>query len=163
MALPAGQVGIFTGGQMTDLPAYPTGRAFDGTELFEIVAPGDPATGVNYRISSEQLAPLIVPYVNTIIVAGATISSPYQVPVDVSRALFDKTIGSPTYVVFDFSAFYAQPILIRDLKGDAGTNNITISFAGAEVCDGLSTLVISNPYGGYVLNPLGTGWYMGFF
>ena len=163
MPIPAAQLGIFTGGQMTDLPAYPPGRTPDGTELLEIVAPGNAADGVNYAIPISTLSLIIVPYVNTIITTGATIGSPYQVPTDVSRALFNKTVGSATYVVFDASANYGQPVLIRDLKGDADVNNITISFTGGELCDGLTTLVISNPYGGYILNPLASGWYMGFF
>lgn len=50
--------GIFTGGQMTDLPLF-TPNSFDGTELFEIVAPGSAALGINYRITSAKLGGLL--------------------------------------------------------------------------------------------------------
>jgi hypothetical protein len=43
----------FTGGQMTDLPAYP--GTVDLTALIMLVSPGTAAAGINYSITLAQL------------------------------------------------------------------------------------------------------------
>jgi hypothetical protein len=148
---------IFTGGQMTDLPSYPGG--IDLTALFEIVSPGSAAAGVNYNITSAALAALLngAQFASpTFVLSGAT----YNSAGTDTRILVNKTVGSATSVVLLSSASYSQPVLVKDLKGDAGTNNITITFSGGQLFDGLSSIVINNPYGYIWLNPLAAGgWY----
>jgi hypothetical protein len=144
-------VGIFQGGQMTDLPAYPGTQDF--TALMEIVSPGTAAAGNNYALTLEQLADIIgnggLP---TIVTSGSTYNS---VQTDV-RILINKTIGSPTTVALLSGSVYFQSVLIKDIKGDAGTNNITITFPGTY--DGVaSPLVINTNYGWIWFNPLAGG------
>ncbi len=149
----------FQGGQMTDLPAYP--GTLDLTALFEIVSPGTAAAGVNYGITSVQLAALLfgVQFSSpTIITSGATYNS---VATD-TRILVNKTVGSATSVVLLTSQSYSQPVLVKDLKGDAGSNPITVTFSGGQTLDGLAPaqVVINNPYGYFWFNPLAAGgWY----
>lgn len=149
----------FQGGQMTDLPAYP--GALDLTALMEIVSPGNAALGVNYGITFAQIIALItaqVVGVPTFVISGATYNS---VGSD-TRILVNKTIGSATSVVLALSTAYAQPVLVKDLKGDADTNPITVTFSGGQTLDGLAPaqVVISNPYGYFWFNPLAAGgWY----
>lgn len=146
----------FQGGQMTDLPAYPGG--IDLTALFEIVSPGTSASGVNYAITMAQLAVLIpaIQFTPTFVLSGAAYNS---VGTD-TRILVNKTVGSATSVVLLGSASYSQPVLVKDLKGDAGTNPITVTFTGGQTLDGLSSVVINNPYGFFWFNPLASGgWY----
>ena len=52
-------------------------------------------------------------------------------------------------------------VLIKDLKGDAFTKNITISFSGGELCDGSPSVVITDDYGWTRINPIpgGVGYY----
>lgn len=154
--------GIFNGGQMTDLPLYP-GTAFNGAELFELVSPGNAALGVNYAITTQTFLQLIISlnYMNTIITSGATTGAPYQVLTTDTRVLFDKSIGAASGAQLGLSSLQLQPVLIKDIKGDADTNPITITFSSAQTCDGLTTVVISTPYGGYWFNPLPAGWYLG--
>ncbi len=144
----------FQGGQMTDLPTYP-GTA-DFTALMEIVSPGTAANGVNYAINLAQLA-LIVGNggLPTIITSGATYNS---VATD-TRILANKTIGGALTVNLLAATSYFQPVLIKDLKGDAGTNNITVTYAGTY--DGIaSPLTINTNYGWIWMNPLASGnWY----
>lgn len=161
--MPAPFEGIFTGGQMTDLPPF-LGGVFDGTELMEIVSPGNAAAGVNYGITIAQLAALIpgYSYVNTILTTGATVGTPYVVPTTVTRLLLNKTIPSASYVVLSAASTYPLPVLIRDLAGNASSNPITVTFNGSETCDGLTSVVIGTDFGGYWFNPLKTGnWYLG--
>lgn len=97
------------------------------------------------------------------ITSGATIGSPYQPPSGVSRVLMNKTVGAASYVQFLAASTYnGLPVLIKDLKGDAVTNNITITFTGGELADGDSTVVLNVSYGAVWVNPLpgGGGFYL---
>lgn len=149
----AAQLLAFNGGQMTDLPEF-VGTSFDGTELFEIVAPGNEEEGINYGIPSALLAALLVQITSlpTFITSGAAYHS---VAAD-TRILVNKTIGSATSVVLLGGASYKQPVLVKDLKGDADVNPITVTFASGTL-DGLSSVVINNPFGYFWFNPLANG------
>jgi hypothetical protein len=93
----------------------------------------------------------------TIVTAAGTYNS---VTTD-SRILMNKTVGAASSVVLAASAGYSGPVLVKDLKGDADTHNITVTFNGAEKADGLSSVVISTKYGAYWFNPLASGgWYI---
>lgn len=159
MVFPSSQV--FNGGQMTDLP--PFAGPLDGTELIEIVAPGNLELGVNYSVTTALLAAIINAFGNvpTIITAGATAGSHYAALTSDTRILLNKTVASASFVDLGLAtARGVKPIMVRDLKGDADVNNITVSFTGT--VDGLaSPIVINAPYGGWVFNPLANGnWYL---
>lgn len=142
----------FQSGQMTDLPTYPGG--VDATALFEVVSPGNAQSGINYSISAADMAVLIgvAAYHNTIITAGASYNS---VNTD-TRILVNKTIGSATAIALLAASAYGQPVLVKDLKGDADANPITITFPGTY--DGVSSpITINTPYGWVWFNPLSTG------
>ena len=152
---------VFNGGQMTDLPVFD--GTFDGTEMFEVVAPGNEATGVNYSITSALLSALMLGFVDvpTIITSGATPGVPYVPTIFETRILFNKTIGAASGVnIGGAVARNNRPIMIRDIKGDADVNNITVTFTGT--ADGIaSPIVINQPFAGYIFNPLPNGnWYL---
>jgi len=145
-------LGVFEGGQMTDLPAYPGGP--DSTALMEVVSPGNVTNGVNYAITPTQLAVLmgVTIYNPTFVTSGASYSSTSSD----SRILVNKTVGSPTTIALLAGSAYAQPLMVKDLKGDADVNPITITFPGTY--DGASSPVtISTQYGAVWFNPLSTG------
>lgn len=138
-----------------------------GGEVMEIVSPGNAQSGNNFQVTTAVLAAYFgaFPFISTTeITAGATLASPYAILSTDTRLLFNKTIGSASYGVAPLAASMARPypILIKDLKGDAGTNPIQITFTGGELCDGLDTLTIGNPYGWVTINPAPNGgsWYM---
>ncbi len=145
----------FQGGQMTDLPAYP--GTLDLTALFEIVSPGTAAAGVNYNITTLQLAALLFGGQFSspkIITTGTTYAS---VATD-TRILSNLTVAAPFTLTMLSSASYTQPILIKDIAGNWGaTNTFTINFSGGQHVDGLSSLVFSSPYQWTTLNPLAAG------
>lgn len=157
MAVQNPLLNVFEGGQMTDLPSFPF--TLDLTALFEIVSPGSAQLGVNYSINAAQLALLLDGAIfasPTFLTAGAVYNS---VATD-TRILVNKTIGSATSIVMLSSVLYPGPVLVKDLKGDAGTNPTTITFSGGQLFDGLSQIQITNPYGYIWLNPLASGgWY----
>lgn len=158
----------FTGGQMTDLPPF-TGTSFDGTELFEIVAPGNPAQAVNYSITSERLAALLVLGGQVIISQGQnnSPSDPYLVPATMGRVYVNKTVAEPTYVQLQRAALYTSDPLVADIAGtvDASGNGIFVTFTGSETADKLSpaAVTISTPFGGYFFRPVTSldTWHLG--
>jgi hypothetical protein len=163
----------FAGGQMTDLPAF-TATALDGTELFEIVS-GYPSTptnannAVNYSITSELLAALLFAYLNTqvVLVDGQnnTSGNPYVVPFNVGRVYVNKTSAEPTYIQFAAANTYITEPLVTDIAGTVnGTGDgITVTFSGGQEADGLTTVPITTPYGGYIFRPVTSlnTWHLG--
>lgn len=151
---------VFNGGQMTDLPVY--GGTFVGSELFEVVAPGNAVNGINYSISSALLTALLANLSTTpqIVTSGATLANPFPVPITPYRFLFN--IAAASYATLALSSSYAAPVLIRDISGNADTNPIHLAFTGGQLADGLSTVTIATPYQGIWFNPLPSGgWYLG--
>ena len=152
---------VFNGGQMTDLPVF--SGTFDGTELFEVVAPGNVALGVNYQITAALFGALIGGLVQapSIILAGATVGTPYAPTSLETRVLLNKTVGASSFInIGGGAARNNRPIMVRDIKGDADVHPISVAFTGT--CDGLaSPIVISSPFSGYIFNPLPNGnWYL---
>ena len=152
-------------GRITSLPVL--GGVLTGGEVMEIISPGNASNGNNYQVTTAFLASFFAAYPSqntTLIKSGATLASPYLVLPANTRILFDKTVGSPSYMVFPPAASMAAPgpILIKDFKGDAATNNITITFSNGEECDGLPELLIENAFGWVTINPgpQGGAWYI---
>jgi hypothetical protein len=138
-----------------------------GGEVMEIVSPGNAAHGNTYQVSTAVLAAFAAAFssLNTeTITAGATSGSPFNVETTDTRILFNKTIGSASYALLPLAAsmVYSQPVLFKDLKGDADTNPISITFTAGELCDGLSAVEITTSYGWVTINPVvgGGAWYM---
>lgn len=52
------------------------------------------------------------------------------------------------------------PITIKDIGGNAGTNNITISTEGLEVIDGAATAVINSNYSAIILYTNGINFFI---
>ena len=152
-------------GRLTSLQML--NNALVGSEVMEIVSPGNAAAGNNFQVTVSALGAFFnaFPVTNTTtITAGATLGSPYNVLTTDTRILFNKTIASDSYAILPLSGslFYPLPILFKDLKGDASTHPITITFSGGQLCDGLSSVLIANSYGWLTVNPIpgGSGWYL---
>lgn len=160
----------FVGGQMTDLPAYTGG--FDATALFEIVSPGSPATAVNYSITMQLLAQLIATFpitTGTVYISNGQFTnpaSPYIPPAGTARIYIQKTVASPTYIQFATASTYLFEPIVADIGGvvDSAGNGVTVTFTG-QLADGLSTVLITTPYGGYIFRPTPgaatPGWHLG--
>ena len=87
-------------------------------------------------------------------------NSPYT-PVATDTLLLVDTTGGA--VVIDLPAASSRngyKLRIKDAKGDAFTNNITINRNGTDTIEGLTALTISTNYGGYDLVPVSSGWVM---
>lgn len=131
----------------------------DGTAVMYIVSPGSADLGISYQISLTTLAS----YFNAQAAGAPTFVTSGSVYNSVSsdyRILVNKTVGSATSIILLPSADYNHPILVKDLKGDADVNPITVTFSNGQLIDGLSQIVIENPYGYFWFNPLDAGgWY----
>jgi hypothetical protein len=74
--------------------------------------------------------------------------------------IVNKTSGSATNVTMVASATRTRgPVQIKDGKGDADTNNITVLFNGTEKADNFTSIIIHTKFGSVSLapNPAG-GW-----
>jgi hypothetical protein len=138
-----------------------------GSEVMEIISPGNAELGDNYQVTTAVLGAYFsaFPYVSTIVIkSGATLATPFPIPTTATRILLDKTIASDTYLVAPLAASMLAPfpVFIKDLAGNANTNNININFTGGELCDGLSTMQVTSDYGWVTINPVPSGgaWYM---
>lgn len=145
-------------GRITSLSVL-TGSSLTGGEVMYIVSPGNAQFGNSYQITTQTLGLYfnsVLAGTPTFITSGSTYNS---IGTDL-RILVNKTVGAPTSVVLASSQSYQFPVLVKDLKGDAGTNPITVTFSGGQLIDGLSEVVINNPYGYFWFNPLAAGgWY----
>lgn len=160
---------VWAGGQMTDLPAF-NGTFFVGTELMEIVSPGDELTSLNYAITTQQLGSLLVNLttLSVIIMDGQYTNplAPYLVPATVGRVYVDKTLTEPTYVQLGLSSLQIPDVLVADIGGtQTGTDFIKVTFSAGETADKLAPaeVDISTPFGGYFFRPVaarGT-WHLG--
>lgn len=71
-----------------------------------------------------------------------------------------KSVGSPTQVTLIAATSRGRgPVYVKDGKGDATTNPITVIFSGTDKADGLTSVVIHTAYGiaTFAPNPAG-GW-----
>lgn len=70
----------------------------------------------------------------------------------------NKTVGSPTQITMVASATRGRgPVYIKDGKGDASTNPITVVFNGSEKADGLTSVTVHTPFGVVAMAPSPTG------
>lgn len=151
-----------TDGRLTSLQTLNTPLL--GDEVMYLVSPGNAELGNSYKVTIAvlgayfQSAPVLT---STVILAGATLASPYNLDGSFAQVLFNKTVASASYAVAALAASFRTAVLIKDIKGNADVYPIQISFSGGELCDGLSTLTIGNPYGWTTINPVPSGgaWY----
>jgi len=87
-------------------------------------------------------------------------SSPYTVLATDTVLLVDTTGSAITLNLGAASARNGLTLKIKDYKGNAATNNITINRNGADTIDGLTSLVIRDNYGGFQINPITGGWFL---
>lgn len=161
---------VFQGGQMTDLPVF-TGT-LDGTELMEIVAAPagqtNAAAGVNYSITTELLAQLLISIAIQDVIIGngehTTPGDPYVVQPADGRIYVNKTVASPTYILMPLaSTMFTEP-LVADIAGTVtDVDGITVTLSGGELANGEATIPIASPYSGYFFRPVRTlgKWLLG--
>lgn len=161
---------VFQGGQMTDLPVF-TGT-LDGTELLEIVAAPagqtNEAGGVNYQITSDLLANLLVQLqLSSVIITDGeheTPGDPYIVQSTDGRIYVNKTIPGPTYILMPLAAGMIVEPLVADIAGTVtDVDGVTVTFTGGELANGFASIPIQSAYGGYFFRPSPTlgKWLLG--
>jgi hypothetical protein len=148
---------------MSNIPitSNPLTPSLGAPDIFVVVQ-----MGVTKQVQLELISALLnfeEPNVPVVIMSGSTSISPYIVQPAITNVIVNKTVGASTFIQLNDAITYnGRPILVKDYKGDAATNNITIEFSGGELADGESTLVIDTDYGLIRLNPFPAGgaWFI---
>jgi hypothetical protein len=89
-------------------------------------------------------------HIDQVITAGA--SAVVQANAETVRV--NKTVGGATALTLPPASSMLFPVLVVDWKGDASTNNITITPSGTEKIQGLSSWTIASDYGSVSLRPI---------
>lgn len=71
--------------------------------------------------------------------------------------VINKVTGAATGVTLPSTPTIGRLVLVKDGKGDAGTNNITVSPAAGTI-DGVASIVMDQPYEAYEFVYNGTNW-----
>lgn len=71
--------------------------------------------------------------------------------------LVNKTVGAATIVTLPATPATGQIIVVKDAKGDAFTNNITVSAAAGNI-DGLTSFILTQNYQSFTFIYNGTEW-----
>lgn len=117
--------------------------------------PASPITATNVQEALEVVAAGAVG-ASAVVTAGM---SPYTPPAKITDLLVDTTGGAVTVTLPLAGSRSGLGLLIKDVSGNAGVNNITINPTVPETVDGLSTIVISNPYGFFRASPKTGGYF----
>ena len=139
--------------QITQLPAVASAAANAAIEAVQ--------AGVSVQIALAQIIALIpVTQVPTaglpcrVVLSNATST---LLPTD-TGLLINKTIAGPTSVSLPTPVFQ-KLVFVKDMKGDAGTNNITLDAGGGNLINGQQTLVMNGNWGTTMLIGMsGTQW-----
>jgi len=131
--------------------------AFDDTGTSGATVPlnngNNNSTGNNIHSGAET-------FNGTVLVAMRKVTASGDITVSGTADYFicvDKGTGAATAVNLPASPGTGLTYLIKDCKGDAATNNITITPAAGDI-DGSGTYVISNNYGSVAVTYNGTAW-----
>jgi hypothetical protein len=93
-------------------------------------------------------------------IVAVTTGAGYLAAITDDLIIVNKASGSATNVTMVASATRTRgPVQIKDGKGDADTNNITVLFNGTEKADNFTSIIIYTKFGSVSLapNPAG-GW-----
>lgn len=99
------------------------------------------------------------PHAGEIVTAETTSGSPH--PITLTKTISNPSVAAAVYLQLPAAsaatAYYDY--VVKDAKGDAGTNNITITTAGGTI-DGSASYVISANYGTVHFITDGTEWFL---
>lgn len=138
----------------TGLNSFTNSNTFSGTNTFSnanAFTGQNTFSNANTFSGSNTFAGLI--YATRVVTAAGTVTvanTDYVVVVN-------KTVGAATTVNLPATPATGRTFIIKDGKGDAGANNITITPAAGTI-DGAGTSVISTNFGFSMLTYNGTQW-----
>lgn len=133
------------------ISAMTPGAALTGAELGEMVQSAGTFSFLMSQVKAYVNAGALFRSVRVVTAAGAitVTSTDYAVVVN-------KTVGAASAVALP-AGVTGQVFVIKDGKGDAGANNITITPAAGTI-DGAATKVIGTNFGSVTLLYNGTQW-----
>jgi hypothetical protein len=147
----AGQSGVVTLANLTTGGvAILASPAFTGTPTAPTASVGTNTTqlATTAFVNSQGLYDAVTVFIGT---GNYTMLATDQIVV------INKTTGAATAVTLPATPSIGRCCVVKDGKGDAATNNITVAAASGTI-DGLSTLTMDQPYESYTFIFNGTAW-----
>ncbi len=129
----------------TQLPAV---TGLNGSETFALVQSGSSARAILNQIVAYILAQIPFPPTSISTFPSRVVSANANsalASID-TGLLINKTIAGATSVALS-APFLSRMVFIKDMKGDAGTNNITLDAGSGKLINGQQTLVMNANFG----------------
>jgi hypothetical protein len=136
------------GPAVTTFTQLPVATALNGTEVLAMVQAGVSVQGTTGQILG--LLPFPAIGFTSIPCRVVTANAQSNFLGTDTGLLINKTIAGATTCNLPTPAL-SKMILVKDMKGDAGTNNITLSAGGGNLINGQNTLVMNANYGTMML------------
>jgi hypothetical protein len=91
---------------------------------------------------------------------SVTTETSHAVAANEQLILVNKTTGSATGISLPTTAITGRVVRIKDAKGDAATNNITVSVTGGATIEGQASVVINTNFGHASFVWSGSAWFL---
>lgn len=120
-----------------------------------IIDPVDAKATFDDLVTGLNSEPFLAPVEQNITAAG-----PVAIGATTNIVRVNQTVGAPITLTMGLSSAQKTSVLICDWKGDAGTNNITITLSGTDKFPGnLTSWTIASDAGSVFLRPIsGVGY-----
>ena len=148
-----GKATVTIPGGISGIDVEDEGGAVNTATIINFVGPGVTATDAGGGEATATIPGAVAPTVTVVTAAG-----PYNVTGSDEIIIINQTVGAAITVNLPAIGTTGRELIIKDGKGDAGTNNITIDGNGAETIDGLTTQVLNGDYWSLSLVDNGTEW-----
>lgn len=133
------------------IPAAPVDgdliAANSGWRRFPVGSPGQELRVSESGLPTWQYKPLVI----------YTSGTGIQLDDLAARVIVNKTPGSPTSINLPASPYFGQEVVVKDGKGDANQNNISITASGTTI-DSFSTINLRIRFQAYTFVWNGNGW-----
>lgn len=95
-----------------------------------------------------------------LLLGNVTAESSHAVTANEQIVMVRQAVAGPTAIVLPATAVTGRVVRVKDAKGDAATNNITVSVTGGALIEGQANFVINTNYGKQSFVFGGAAWFL---
>jgi hypothetical protein len=120
-------------------------------------APGDVIRSATWNAIFQDITDALTLLGEQLYHVTSVTATPY-VPVAADAFLAVNVAGAAVVNLPSAASRSGFPLAIKDISGNANTNNITINRNGTDTIEGATSIVINSSWGGWNLYPVTGGW-----